>query len=150
MIALIDIKVSSNQSVDVSTQKATQEIQILNLPKQDIAISINESQNIDILNANPYQKVEVVPPWTTRSEAEGLKIAIDSKVPKALNILPQATSEQLRERKTSRIYIDINGEASFATLEQIKDLNTKTILVDALSDNKIGELSNEDIILLRM
>ena len=150
MIALIDIKVSSNQSVDVSTQKVAQEIQILNLPKQDIAISINESQNIDILNANPYQKVEVVPPWTTRAETEKLKIAIDSKVPKALNILPQATSEQLRERKTSRIYIDIDGKASFATLEQIKDLNTKTILVDALSDNKIGELSNEDIILLRM
>lgn len=152
MIALIDIKISSNQSVEVSTQKIPQEIQIINLPRQDIPISLNESQNVDILNANPYQKIDVVTPWTTREEYRELKVAIDSKVPKALSLLPQAENESFatsKLRNASKIYVDIAGNASFATMEQVKELNTKTIFVDGLTDKKIQTLSNEDIILLR-
>ena len=152
MIALIDITISSNQSVEVSTQKITQEIQIINLPRQDIPISLNESQNVDILNANPYQKIDVVTPWTTREEYRELKVAIDSKVPVALSLLPQAESESFatsKLRNASKIYVDIAGKPSFATMEQVKELNTKTIFVDGLTDKKIQTLSNEDIILLR-
>ena len=152
MIALIDITISSNQSVEVSTQKIPQEIQIINLPRQDIPISLNESQNVDILNANPYQKIDVVTPWTTREEYRELKVAIDSKVPVALSLLPQAESESFatsKLRNASKIYVDIAGKPSFATMEQVKELNTKTIFVDGLTDKKIQTLSNEDIILLR-
>lgn len=150
MIALIDV-VNVPEQVEISAQ---------NTPIQEIEVSVLNApkQTIDITNQSiPGKKIEIFSPGCQTLDISticpfrnDLQIEIDSKVPKALSILPQATNEQLRERKTSRIYIDINGEASFATLEQIKDLNTKTILVDALSDNKIGELSNEDIILLRM
>lgn len=150
MIALIEVT------------NATDRIEITagNTPIQDIEISVEgpSGQTIDINNPDiPGKKIEIFSPGCQSLDISSicpfrreLQIEIDSKVPKALSIFPQATSEQLRERKTSRIYIDINGKASYATLEQIKDLNTKTILVDALSDNKIFELSNEDIILLRM
>lgn len=150
MIALIEVT------------NATDRIEITagNTPIQEIEISVEgpSGQTIDINNQDiPGKKIEIFSPGCQSLDISSicpfrreLQIEIDSKVPKALSIFPQATSEQLRERKTSRIYIDINGKASYATLEQIKDLNTKTILVDALSDNKIGDLSDEDIILLRM
>lgn len=150
MIALIEIT-NAVDRIEISSE---------NTPIQEIEISVQGSsgQTIDINNqAIPGKKIEIFSPGCQTLDIsmvcpfrKDLQIEIDSKVPKLLSILPQATSEQLRERKTSRIYIDIDGKASYATLEQIKDLNTKTILVDALSDNKIGELSNEDIILLRM
>ena len=152
MIALIEINKNPNQSIGISTQNTAQSIQIVNLPEQDISISLQETQNVDILNANPYQKIDVVTPWTTRAEYKELLIAIDSKVPKALNLLPQAESKNFsikEARDKSRIYVDIAGKASFATMEQIKELNTKTIFVDRLTDEKIQTLSNEDIILLR-
>ena len=150
MIALIDV-VNAPEKIEISAQ---------NTPIQEIEVSVSNApeQTIDITNPSiPGKKIEIFSPGCQTLDISTicpfrreLQIEIDSKVPKALSIFPQATSEQLRERKTSRIYIDINGKASYATLEQIKDLNTKTILVDALSDNKIFELSNEDIILLRM
>ena len=150
MIALIEVT-NAVDRIEISAE---------NTPTQEIEITVQGSsgQTIDINNqAIPGKKIEIFSPGCQTLDIsmvcpfrKDLQIEIDSKVPKSLSILPQATSEQLRDRKTSRIYIDIDGEASYATLEQIKDLNTKTILVDALSDNKIGELSNEDIILLRM
>ena len=149
MIALIDVTNVVDQ-IEISAE---------NTPIQEIEVSQGSiGQVMDIINqAIPGEKIEIFSPGCQTLDIsmvcpfrKDLQIEIDSKVPKALSILPQATSEQLKARSTSRIYIDINGNASFATLEQIKDLNTKTILVDALSDNKIGELSNEDIILLRM
>ena len=149
---MIEINKSPNQSVGISTQNTVQSIQIVNLPEQEIPISLHEIQNVDILNANPYQKIAVVTPWTTRAEYKDLLIAIDTKVPKALSLLPQAEDKSFstkEARDKSRIYVDIAGKASFATMEQIKELNTKTIFVDRLTDEKIQTLSNEDIILLR-
>ena len=104
-------------------------------PKQEIEIiQIKCDQGIDI-SACPANI--------------GLKIAIDAKVPKALSILPQTTFDTPFERENSRMYVDANGTPSFATLEQIKQLNTKTICVDDLSDERINALSDEDIVLLR-
>lgn len=148
MIALIEVTNISDRI----------EISAANSPIQEIEVSVQgeDEQTIDISNQIPGKKIEIFSPGCQSLDIaticpfkKELQVEIDSKVSKALNILPQATSEQLKARSTSRIYIDINGKASFATLEQIKELNTKTILVDALSDNKIIELSNEDIILLR-
>lgn len=83
---------------------------------------------------------------------EELLLNIGSKVPKSLTMLPQIDNTILETsdlRKKGLIYIDANGTAQHATLEQIKQLNTKTVCVDTLTDEKIKTLSNGDIILLR-
>lgn len=81
-----------------------------------------------------------------------LTLTIDEKVPKSLSILPPISDEQFKTsevRESSRIYVDVDGIPSFATMKQIKELNTKTIFVDKLTDEKINTLSNDDIILLK-
>ena len=70
----------------------------------------------------------------------------------ALSILPQVERNGLgtiASREASKIYIQVVEVPSFATLEQIKELNTKTIFVDNLPDSQVYRLSNEDIIMLR-
>lgn len=153
MIALtIDIVIPANQNVEINSNTIPQTIEIVNQPEQDIAISMNENQKLNIVNFNQYQEMDIDLPWMTRAEMMDLKIVIDAKVPKALSVLPQTdrmnfTTKELRGM--GRVYVDANGVPSFATLEQLKELNTKTICVDKLSDEKIKMLSNEDIILLR-
>ena len=127
-----------NQEIDVSTIGGSE---------QTIDVTNDSSYNNYIeIQASYCQSIEVSAPCPLQHQ---LQVEIASKVPKALSILPQATSEQLKDRGTGRIYIDINGTPSFATLEQIKELNTRTICVDELSDNRINTLSDEDFILLR-
>ena len=80
------------------------------------------------------------------------EIALDTKVPKALSILPQVKEENIstvETRENARIYVQVGDTPSYATLEQLKELNTKTVFVDELSDTKIHKLSNEDIVMLR-
>jgi hypothetical protein len=72
-------------------------------------------------------------------------------VPKALSVLSPIAAGQfdtLNARQNSRVYVDVNGQPRYATIEQIKGLNTKTLYVDRLSDGRIYSLSDEDIILL--
>ena len=79
-------------------------------------------------------------------------IRLDTKVPKVLSILPQVTDDTvstIQARKEGRIYVEVGETPSYATLEQIKGLNTKTVFVDKLTDTKINRLSNEDIVMLR-
>lgn len=146
MIALIDVKNSSDQSVGISTGITPQSIQITNTDRQEIAISLsNEGQKVDILNTGGKQAIQILTPWVARKDLENY-------VPKELSIFPSAESESfdgVADREVSRIYVDINGTPSYATLEQIKKLNTKTLLTDNLSDTKIKKLSDEDIVLLR-
>lgn len=125
------------QEIEISTDSFNQEITVSNTStsQQPIEIHSPACQSIDISTTCPFQNE--------------LQVAIDSKVPKTLNILPQATDEQLSDRNKGRIYIDIDGSPSFVALEQIKKLNTKIIRVDELTDNRIDALSNEDYILLR-
>ena len=80
------------------------------------------------------------------------EIKLDTKVPKELSILPQVNSEDIATvegRKSGKVYIQIGSEPAFATLEQIKELNTKTVFVDKLSDTQVQHLSNEDIVMLK-
>ena len=80
------------------------------------------------------------------------EIALDTKVPKALSILPQVNEEDIStvtKRENAKIYVQAGDTPSYATLEQLKELNTKTVFVDELSDTKIHKLSNEDIVMLR-
>lgn len=80
------------------------------------------------------------------------EIALDTKIPKALSILPQVKEENISTvdtRENAKIYVQLGDTPSYATLEQLKELNTKTVFVDELSDTKIHKLSNEDIVMLR-
>lgn len=80
------------------------------------------------------------------------EIALDTKIPKALSILPQVKEENISTvdtRENAKIYVQVGDTPSYATLEQLKELNTKTVFVDELSDTKIHKLSNEDIVMLR-
>ena len=116
-------------------------------------------QRIDI---PPPKKIEVecsgTCPDITISHAYNLAkmreydIRLDTKVPKVLSILPQVTDDTvstIQAREEGRIYVEVGETPSYATLEQIKGLNTKTVFVDELTDTKIQGLSNEDIIMLR-
>lgn len=116
-------------------------------------------QRIDI---PPLKKIEMecsgTCPDITISHAYNLAkmreydIRLDTKVPKVLSILPQVTDDTvstIQAREEGRIYVEVGETPSYATLEQIKALNTKTVFVDKLTDTKINRLSNEDIVMLR-
>ncbi len=80
------------------------------------------------------------------------EVSLDTKVPKELSILPQVANDNLsteQARREGRIYVEVGKKPSYATLEQIKELNTKAVFVDELTDTKINTLSNEDIVMLR-
>lgn len=81
-----------------------------------------------------------------------LKIALDGMVPRQLNILQHGMALDIdtsEKRQTGRIYIDMNGSPKYLTLEQVKDLNTKILNVDSLSDTRISSLSDGDYVFLR-
>lgn len=81
-----------------------------------------------------------------------IQIQIDSKVPQDLSVFPQVTVGQIydsTEREKGKIYIDIDGTPSYLTLQQIKELNTRTICVDALTDTRVATLGAGDFVLLR-
>ena len=81
-----------------------------------------------------------------------IQIQIDGKVPQVLSIFPQVAEEQIKtsiERKKGKIYIDINNKPSYITLQQIKELNTKTICADELADGSVTALGAGDFVLLR-
>ena len=147
---MIDVKNPSKQVIDISSNDKV-DFHIVNTPFQQIDITVDTPQEVDILNATD-QFIDVLPLWPSPTQVEELTIAIHSKVPKALSILPQVSSAYINTqdaRESCRIYIEADAVPSFATLEQIKELNTKTVFVDKLTDTKVHKLSNEDIVMLR-
>lgn len=138
--------------VSINIAQRSQSVEIIQEPSQ--AISIDNTgmlQDIPVDQDDAPQEIKISVVSSGASNEE-LKIAIDSKVPKTLSVLPQATSGQFAMeglRSLVRLYVDVNGIAHYATLEQLKRLNTKTIFVDALNDSKINTLSNDDIIMLK-
>ena len=95
--------------------------------------------------------IEITSLWPLAKMRE-YEIRLDTKIPKELSILPQVNSDDIstvKARADGKIYIQIGDTPAYATLEQIKELNTKTVFVDKLSDTKITQLSNEDIVMLK-
>ena len=81
-----------------------------------------------------------------------IQIQIDGKVPQVLSIFPQVVDDQINtsiEREKGKIYIDINNTPGYITLQQIKELNTKTICVNELLDGRVTALGAGDFVLLR-
>lgn len=128
----------------------TDKMKVSNVSKQRIDIAI-PPKKIDPVDGDYTPTIEITHLWHLGKMKE-FEIALDTKVPKALSILPQITSEQLatvEAREKDKIYVLSGDTPSYATLEQLKELNTKTVFVDELSDTKIHKLSNEDIVMLR-
>ena len=95
--------------------------------------------------------IEITSLWPLAKMRE-YEIRLDTKIPKELSILPQINSDDIsttKAREEGKIYIQIGDTPAYATLEQLKELNTKTVFVDKLSDTKITQLSNEDIVMLK-
>lgn len=123
---------------------------ISNIEKQRIDIAI-PPRKIEIEDSGVAPDIEITHLWHIGKMKE-FEISLDTKVPKALSILPQVTSDNVstvQARKESKIYVEVGGIPSYATLEQMKELNTKAVFVDKITDTKINSLSNEDIVLLR-
>lgn len=112
-------------------------------------ISIQYDENNDSMEIGD---VEFTPPnGQPLSILNGYTIADTNKVPKTLSILPQTSSESLsilNNRRNGKMFLDINGNATYVTVEQLKQLNTKIVSVDDLSDNRISGLSENDYVLL--
>lgn len=147
---MIDVIESKNQNIVVNEGTEYEQIDLENVKDQVVKVSSKtEIEEIPIKNSFPMQRITVGIPENTDQD---ITIALDSKVPKALSVLSPISETQfdtLYGRQTSRVFIDVNGQPRYATVEQIKALNTKTIYVDGLNDGKIYALSNEDIILLK-
>lgn len=125
-------------------------INVSNVSKQRIDISI-PPKKIDPTEEGCAPTIEITHLWHLGKMKE-FEIALDTKVPKALSILPQVDEEDIStvtKRENTKIYVQAGDTPSYATLEQLKELNTKTVFVDELSDTKIHKLSNEDIVMLR-
>lgn len=125
-------------------------MKVSNVAKQRIDISI-PPKKIEIEDGGIVPNIQITHLWHIGKMKE-FEISLDTKVPKSLSILPKVNSEDIstaQARENSKVYIQVGDTPSFATLEQLKALNTKTVFVDELSDTKLHQLSNEDIVMLR-
>jgi hypothetical protein len=114
---------------------------------QSVSVNQEEYQTIGIENNNPTQEVNVLQDDANQEikiDAAGVNggdfaIAIDSKVPKALSILPQMTEEMLW-RPNNRFYVDADGSPHFTTLEQLKAAAcTKIWLAEEMETSRVAD-----------
>ena len=119
--------------------------------KQNPPIVSIPPKKIDMAQCCGGNDIEITSLWPLAKMRE-YEIRLDTKIPKELSILPQVNSDDIltpKARADGKIYIQIGDTPAFATLEQIKELNTKTVFVDKLTDTQITQLSNEDIVMLK-
>ena len=128
----------------------TDDVKISNISKQRIDISI-PPKKVNPTEDDKAPTIEISHLWHLGKMKE-FDIKLDTKVPKELSILPQISNQDVssvEDRENCKIYVEAGNTPSYATLEQLKDLNTKTVFVDELTDTEIHKLSNEDIVMLR-
>lgn len=117
-------------------------------PRVDISIP---PKKIDATQCCGGNDIEITSLWPLAKMRE-YEIRLETKIPKELSILPQANSDDIssvKAREDGKVYIQIGDTPAYATLEQIKNLNTKTVFVDELTDKTITQLSNDDIVMLK-
>lgn len=117
-------------------------------PRMDISIPPKKIDGPQCCGGND---IEITSLWPLAKMRE-YEVRLDTKIPKELSILPQVNSDDIssvRARESGKVYIQIGDTPAHATLEQIKNLNTKTVFVDELTDKQITQLSNEDIVMLK-
>ena len=117
-------------------------------PRVDISIP---PKKLDATQCCGGNDIEITSLWPLAKMRE-YEVRLETKIPKQLSILPQANSDDIstvKAREEGKVYIQIGETPTYATLEQIKRLNTKTVFVDELTDTQIHQLSNEDIVMLK-
>ena len=105
------------------------------------------TQEVKVSYSQRDQEIKIITP-----RVADLLLAISERVPTELSILPPIEEEMLEDeehRKLVKLYTDADGVPCYATMEQVKQLGTKTLFVDGLTDKKINKLSNGDIISLK-
>lgn len=128
----------------------TDDVKVSNIDKQRIDISI-PPKKVEPSEEEKAPTIEISHLWHLGKMRE-YDIKLDTKVPKELSILSKISNDAkdtVEARENSKIYVEVGDTPSYATLEQIKELNTKTVFVDELDDTKIHKLSDEDIVMLR-
>lgn len=128
----------------------TDDVKVSNIDKQRIDISI-PPKKVEPSEEEKAPTIEISHLWHLGKMRE-YDIKLDTKVPKELSILSKISNDgkdTVEARENAKIYVEVGDTPSYATLEQIKELNTKTVFVDELDDTKIHKLSDEDIVMLR-
>lgn len=128
----------------------TDDVKVSNIDNQRIDISI-PPKKVEPSEEEKAPTIEISHLWHLGKMRE-YDIKLDTKVPKELSILSKISNDgkdTVEARENAKIYVEVGDAPSYATLEQIKELNTKTVFVDELDDTKIHKLSDEDIVMLR-
>lgn len=147
-----EIEVSNTQPQEISiSQKQPQKLEITN-HQQQVGFSNKGPQRIGVTNTLVVRIGDGVASVNGKIGDVMLDHRDVGAVPIELSILPQATDEQLNtveKRQEGKVYIEINHTPSMVSIEQIKQLGTKTITVDTVNDNAVESLSAGDYIYLR-
>ena len=156
---VITVNNTQTQQVGIS-QKEPQKIQVTSDKQSVIGVSNTAPEQLGV-SPRPPQKIVVGNTQQIRIGVTSVndktgKVVINyadvGAVPIKLSILPQVTNDQLNtrsKRQEGKVYIEINNKPSTISLEQIKQLATKTLTVDSLDDSAISTLSDGDYIYLR-
>lgn len=147
-----EIGVNNTQPQEISiSQKQPQRLQITNT-QQQVEFSNKQPQRIGVVNSKVIRIGDGVASVNGKIGDVVLDHNDVGAVPTRLNILPQVTNEQLntaQKRQEGKVYIEINHTPSMVSIEQIKQLGTKTITVDSLNDSSVATLSDGDYIYVR-
>ena len=149
------IKIAAQEdSAQLNISPSSLPIQRILIKNTDVETKLSISgktvyQDIEITNAECSNNIKISMPCPCKKD---IAVALDQMVPKSLSLLPTVTTEELHEptvRESGRIYVDLDGTQKAVTLEELKKMNTKTIVVDEISDDKIQQLSDYDSILVK-
>lgn len=146
---------TSGESSKINVSQESSAIQQIIIKNEDPSTQLKigaqtASHKIEIATEACATDIKVGIPCPYKQE---LAISLETKVPKELSILPQApesTFTEVENMRKGRIYIDLDNTPTYATIEDLKKLNTKTIFVNSLDDNETKNLSNFDMIMLNI
>lgn len=149
------IKIAEQEdSAQLNISPTTLPIQRILIKNTDVETKLSISgktnyQDIEISNTECSNNIKISMPCPCKKD---IAVALDQMVPKSLSLLPTVTTEELQEldvRESGRIYVDLDGTQKAITLEELKKMNTKTIIVDEISDDRVRQLADYDFILVK-
>lgn len=136
---------ATENTISIQVNQISQSVDVNQEEYQAITIENNNlPQEVDVLQDDGSQEIKIDSALLNGGD---LALAIDSKVPKALSILPQMTEEMLW-RPNNRLYVDANGAPHFTTLEQLKAAAcTKIWCAEEMETSRV---TNGDFVLLEI
>ena len=103
---------------------------------------------IQIANTECVDTIKVGPRCPYKKDIE---VALNQAIPKSLSLFPHISEAEILDtdaRSKGKIFVDLDGKESVVTLDDLKKMNTKTLLVDDISDKQVDLLSEYDFILV--